>query len=100
MKRACIVIGGFVLVSFGTAGRLQAAEPWIVFDGGDGPGKGKQVVARVGVMRSTDPRRPCRSLRRFRRAITASNAPCSSPSTDRTARSTRRWLITSPDWRH
>ena len=30
------------------AGTLNAADPWIVYPGGDGPGKGKHIVLLAG----------------------------------------------------
>src|SRR5262245_13674216 len=36
------------LLVFACAGSLMAADPWIVYEGGDGPGKGKHVVLISG----------------------------------------------------
>src|SRR3954452_14005708 len=36
------------LLALATAGAASAADPWLVVDGGDGPGKGKHVVLVSG----------------------------------------------------
>jgi type 1 glutamine amidotransferase len=41
-----LVLALFVPLFFGTVAR--AADPWIVFEGGDGPGKGKHIVLLSG----------------------------------------------------
>src|ERR1051326_5195479 len=42
MNRACIV------VAFTIAGIAHAKEPWVVYEGGAGPGKGKHIVLVSG----------------------------------------------------
>src|ERR1051326_5082547 len=42
MNRACIV------VAFTIAGIAHADEPWVVYEGGAGPGKGKHIVLVSG----------------------------------------------------
>jgi hypothetical protein len=49
LRRTCYfgVVVSVALASLGSA-RLQAADSWIVFDGYDGPGKGKHIVLVSG----------------------------------------------------
>jgi hypothetical protein len=50
MTRRLAMVWGLVLVAAGAlgAGAASAADPWVVYDGFDGPGKGKQVVLVSG----------------------------------------------------
>jgi hypothetical protein len=48
MMRILVSAGLFILTVLGLAGRSKAADPWVVYEGGDGPGKGKHIVLISG----------------------------------------------------
>jgi hypothetical protein len=48
MKRVLQLVVGGVAGMFLAAGWARAADPWVVFEGKEGPGKGKQIVFVTG----------------------------------------------------
>lgn len=38
----------FLAIGFIAAGQIRAEDPWVVYEGGDGPGKGKHIVLIAG----------------------------------------------------
>ena len=48
MTRACTLQAAIILLFCTFGDRANAASPWIVFDGDDGPGKGRHIVFVTG----------------------------------------------------
>jgi len=48
MKKLTIVFAAFALAAFFAISSATAEQPWVVYEGGDGPGEGKHVVLVAG----------------------------------------------------
>lgn len=47
-NRTCLMISVLAVMAFQPAARAGAADPWVVYEGQSGPGKGKQIVLISG----------------------------------------------------